>query len=269
VGGKAVVSMPVAVGAIASVVGAVVGTVTAVVVPIVTTVAATIGPIVASVGSLISGVTTAISSTVSGLWTGIKTAVTPLVEALKAGIKTIAGAIDKATAPILNPIKDGLALVHAKLKAIDAWMAAELTIVHDVIQIASAAATVKLLVDLVKGQASISEVIDKVAEGKSFETAVAIAELSKSIVTLGVGMVDTIDTHWELIETTIDTWDEQFKRELAAAIKLQKAELLAVVTPKMTTLGRNQQMVIKGIARISRHIEDESWFVAMFLRMLR
>jgi len=261
--------MPPAVAAFAAVVSTVAATVAAVVVPIVATVAAVIGPIVATIGSVLSAVTTAISSTVTGLWTGIKTAVGPLVNALKAGIETIAGAIDAATAPILTPIKDGLSLVHAKLKAIDAWVAAEMKVVHDVIQIASAAAMVKLLVDLVKGQASISEVIGKVAEGKSFETAVAIAQLSKSIVTLGVGITDTIDTHWKLIETSINTWDEQFKRELSEAIALEKAELLAIVTPKMTTLGRNQQMVIKGIARISRHLEDEHWFAVMFLRMLR
>jgi len=81
--------------------------------------------------------------------------------------------------------------------------------------------------------------------------------------------MDKIDTEYELLGATIDTFDERIEASINERMELTKAEVLSVVTPRMTTLGRNQQMVIKGIARISRHIEDESWFVAMFLRMLR
>lgn len=260
--------MPTAVVAIASVIGGVASTVAAVVAPIAAAVAATIGPIVASVGSILATVTSTISSAVVGLWDGITTAVGPLVDSLKAGIASLTNAIDTATAPILNPIKDAMSLVHAKLKAVDVWVAKELTIVHDAIEIASAAATVKLLVELVRGNASISEVISKVAEGKSFETAVAIAQLSKSIVTLGVGVVDTIDQHWQLIEAEVVTWEDQFKRNLAEAVSIQKAELLALVTPKLDILGRHQVMVTKSIARLSRHIEDETWFAFMLVKVL-
>lgn len=261
--------MPAAVVAVATVVASAAAAVAAVVVPIATAIAAIVTPVVAAIGSVLSSIGAAVSGAVQGLWTGIKTAVTPLVEALKAGIKTITGAIDTATSPILTPIKDALSVINAKLQAVDAWVAAEMKVVHDVIQITSAAAVVKLLVDLVKGQASISEVIGKVAEGKSFETAVAIAQLSKSIVTLGVGIVDTIDTHWEMIEATYNTWDESFKKELAAAIDIQKAELLALVTPKLDTLGEYGLKVNSEVARLWRHIEDEAWFGAMLMRVLR
>lgn len=260
--------MPVAVVAVASVIVSVAATVAAVVVTIAATVAAIVAPIVATIGSILSTITTTISGTVTALWAGIKTALGPLVNALKAGIETITAGIDAATAPILTPIKDALSLINDKLIAVDAWVKTELAIVHDVIQIVNAAATVKLLVDLVKGNASIAEVIDKVAEGKSFETAVAIARLSKSIVTLGVGLVDTIDTHWQLIEATYETWDEQFKMELAAAIAIQKAELLAVMTPKLDVLGSHQLTVNREVARLWRHIEDETWFMVMLLRAL-
>jgi len=146
---------------------------------------------------------------------------------------------------------------------------AALLALPDVMVIISQVATVKLLADLVKGQASISDLLDKVAEGKSFETAVAIAQLSKSIVTSTVGIMDRVDTDVGILRASIDTFDEQLKASLDEQMELTRAEVLTIVTPKMTTLGSNQKMVIKGIARISRHIEDESWFVAMFLRMLR
>lgn len=257
-----------AVVAIASVIGGVASAVAAVVVPIAAAVAAVVAPLVTTIGSVVAGIGQALAGTVGSLWTGLKTAVGPLVEGLKGAVETLSGAIDAATSPILTPIKNGLTLVNAKLKAIDAWVVAELKTVHDVIEIASAAATVKLLVDLVKGQASISEVIGKVAEGKSFETAVAIARLSNSIVTLGVGIVDRINTHWELIRKEVTTWDEVFKARLAEAIEVQKTELLSVVTPKLDTLGTYQTKVIKDVARLSRHIEDEAWFMWMLSRVL-
>lgn len=260
--------MPAAVVTIASVIVSVASAVAAVVVPIAAAVAAVVGTLVTTIGSVVAGIGKALAGTVGSLWTGIKTAIGPLVEGLKGAIETLAGAIDTATSPILTPIKNGLSLVNAKLKAIDAWVVTELKVVHDVIDIASAAATVKLLVALVKGQASISEVIGKVAEGKSFETAVAIARLSNSIVTLGVGIVDRIETHWELIHKEVTTWDEVFKAKLAMAIEIQKTELLSVVTPRLDTLGRHQQTVISGVAKLARHIEDEAWFMWMLSRAL-
>lgn len=261
--------MPAAVVAIGSVIGGVVGAVGAVVAPIAAAVAATVAPIVAGIGSVLATVTTSVSTAVAGLWTQLSTAVGPLVESLKAGIVSINAAIETATAPILMPIKDALSVVNAKLEAVDLWVSTELTMVHDAIEIASAASTVKLLVDMVKGNASIANVIGEVADGKSFETAVAIAELSKSIVTLGVGMTDLIDDHWGLIEAEITTWDEQFKKNLTEAVELEKVELLGIVTPKLAVLGDHQLKVNRDIAKLSRHIEDEAWFAAMLLRTLR
>lgn len=261
--------MPAAVVAVASVIVSVGSAVAAVIAPVVASIAAVVGTVVVSITSALAGVTAAIGSALGSLVTSLKTAVTPLINTLKGAIETIAGAIDAATSPILTPIKDGLALVNAKLKAVDAWMVKELAIVHDAIQIASAAATVKLLVDLVKGQASISEIIGKVAEGKSFETAVAIARLSKSIVTLGVGIVDRIDTNWELIKTEVETWPDQFMKELDREIEKDKVEILSLMTPRLDHLGRYQGMLTRDIAKVYRHIEDEAWFAAMLVRILR
>lgn len=261
--------MPAAVVGIGALIGGVAGAVVAVVGPIAAAVAAAVGPIVAGIGSAISAITASVSSAVAGLWTQITTAVGPLVTSLKSSIVSINAAIDAATSPILTPIMDAMSLVHTKLEAVDAWMVEELTVVHDALEIANAASTVKLLVDLVKGNAAVTEVIGKVAEGEAFETAVAIAELSKSIVTLGTGMVDRIDEHWKLTKATITTWDEQFKINLAEAVELQKTELLAVVTPKMDVLGEHQLMVTRDIARIYRHMEDVPWFAAMLVRALR
>lgn len=261
--------MPAAVVGIGALIGGVAGAVAAVVVPIAAAVSAIVGPIVASIGAVISSITTALTSTLTGLYTQITTAVGPLVEGLKAGIIKINAAIDAATSPLLTPIKDAMSLVHAKLKAVDVWMAEELTVVHDAIAIANAASTVKMLVDLVKGNAAVTEVIDKVAEGKGFETAVAIAELSKSIVTLGVGMIDRIDEHWKLTKTTVEGFKETFERNLRVETEQLRVEVLAAVTPELGRVGFEQQRVIRSIAQLNRHMEDVPWFAAMLLRTLR
>lgn len=261
--------MPAAVFAIGAVIASVASAVAAVIAPIAAAISAALAPIVASVTSIVAGVTSAIGSTIGTLAAQIKTAVTPLVTSLKAGIAKLTAAIDAATAPILTPIKDALALVNAKLEAVDVWLTAELAVVHDAIEVASAAGTVKLLVDLVKGTASISDVIGKVAEGKNFETAVAIAQLTKSIVTLGVGVVDRIDEHWQLIEAEVTTWPEMFKSELSLAIEQEKAGILSIMTPKVTEIGRYQERLNRDVARLWRHIEDESWFMYMLIKAWR
>lgn len=261
--------MPAALVFIGGVFGGVAAAIGAVAAGIGGALAGIVGGISAAIGGILSAITASVSSAVTGLWTQISTTVGPLVESLKAGILQINAAIDAATSPILTPIKDALSLVHAKLEAVDVWMVEELTVIHDAIEIANAAATVKLLVDLVKGNAAVTEVIDKVAEGKGFETAVAIAELSKSIVTLGVGMTDRIDEHWELIDAEVTTWKDAFQRNLAEAVELQKTELLAIVTPKLTKLGRYQELTFRRLAMINRHIEDVPWFATMLLKALR
>lgn len=261
--------MPAALAAIGGVIGSVAGAVASVIGPIAAGISATIGPIVASIGSVISSISASISSAVGGMWTSIKTAVTPLVESLKAGISSITKAIDAATAPILHPIRDALAVINAELKAVDAWIAVELKIVHDALEIASAAATVKLLVDLVKGTASVGDVIGKVAEGKGFETAVAIARLTKSIAELGVGVVQRFEEQWHYIESQFIHWDDQFKMQIEEAIALEKAEILGVLTPKVAVLSDASMVLNRNVAKLWRHIEDESWFAAMLLRVLR
>jgi phage-related protein len=261
--------MPAAVVAIGAVIGGVAGAVAAAVGPIAAAISATLGPIVASVTSIVAGIAGTISAAVGALATQVTNAVGPLVTSLKAGIAKIVSAITTATAPILQPLADALGLISAKLKAVDAWLVAELAIVHDAIQVASAAATVKLLVDLVKGTAGISDVIGKVAEGKGFETAVAIARLTKSIATLGVGVVDRIDEHWNIIEAEIKTWPETFGRELDMQIEQEKAEILSLMTPKIVEVGRYQERVTREVAALWRHIEDESWFAYMLVRALR
>lgn len=146
---------------------------------------------------------------------------------------------------------------------------ASLLVLPDVINIIKQASTVKLLVDLIKGQGDMTKLIGQVAEGKSVETAIAIAQLSKGIITSTVGVMDYVDSNVNILRAGIDNFDERLKTSLADEIAITKAELLAAVTPKMMTLGTNQQKVLSGIARISRHIEDESWFAAMLIRLLR
>ena len=56
---------------------------------------------------------------------------------------------------------------------------------------------------------------------------------------------------------------------LGEEIALAKAIVMGRVTPTLTTLGSTQLNVIRAVARVSRHIEDEPWFTAMLIRVLR
>lgn len=261
--------MAAAVVAIGSVIGSVASAVASVVAPIAATISAAIAPVVATISSVVGSVTAALTTTVGKVVTTITTTVGPLVAKLKVGVADLTAAIDTATKPILEPLAGGLEILHDKLKAVDTWVAEKLLIVEDVTKLIDYVATVKILTDLVKGTASISDVIGKVAEGKGFETAVAIVRLTKSIAALGVNIVDRIDTQWKILEAEVTSFEDRFKRNFEMAIEQEKARLLSIVTPKMVTLGEHQLALAQSIARVSRHIEDEAWFASMLLRLLR
>jgi hypothetical protein len=80
--------------------------------------------------------------------------------------------------------------------------------------------------------------------------------------------MDKIDQEYNLMGATVDSFDERLNSSLSMLADQAKAELMAVVTPKLDTLGKDQQLALQGVARISRHIEDEGWFAAMLIKVL-
>ena len=260
--------MAAAVAAIASLIGSVASSVAAVVGPIVGAISAAIGPVVATISSVVGSITAALGSTIQATAATVTKTVGPLLAGLKNGIATIAANITKAAEPILLPIKEGLQLVHDKLAAVDAFIGEKLAIVKDVTKVVDYIATVKILTDLVKGQASIMDVIGKIAEGNAFKTAQAIAELTRSIAALGVNIVDRIDNNWKLLKAEFTSFEDRFRHNLEERVGQTKAQILAKVTPKITELGRHQQALNRTIARLARHIEDETWFAAMLLKVM-
>jgi len=184
-------------------------------------------------------------------------------------IKGITGVIGEANVAVLTPIKDGLETIAEAVDTIREPVESITTSAGRLRELISDIASLKIVDEMLKDTADISDLLGPIAEGKFVKTAQAIGTLARSIIGTTVATMDKIDAERRLLGATIDTFDERIETSIKEKMELTKAEVLTMVTPRMETLGRNQQMVIKGIARVSRHIEDESWFVAMFLRMLR
>lgn len=285
-------------GAVAGIAGAIAGAVGGVVSAVGTIVSSTIGTIASAAGgiiSLVSKVGKFVTGTLSfdlvkigkdlagfvgniskGLTDAIKAVTVPatvVVTKVKTLFlnftQTITQVVDNVAYPILNPIKEALVTVKTVVDAVKAPVEAITEPVRMVRQTISDISSLKILGDVLDGTARVSDLLEGVASGKTAETAAAIAELTRSIATTTVATIDKIDTEFRLLDATIDTFDERLSASIDERMALAKAELMEIVTPKLTTLGSNQSLVLRGMARISRHIEDEGWFAAMLLRILR
>jgi len=170
-------------------------------------------------------------------------------------------------------------------------MEASLLQLPDVIGIINEVATLKVLGDMIAGNASIADLLGKVSEGRSFETARSIALLSKEIMTTGINIMDLVDTNVGILKASIEGFDERVKENLRIFGEEAKAEILKAVTPridrlglsisgirerqdnifapKLSGLGRYQMGMNRGIARVFRHVEDQPWFMYMLIRALK
>jgi len=290
------------VSGIGSIVGGIASTLGGALAPIIDTIGGIANWVVTSVGqtasSLVKTVGDAVKPFLDGLGKAIKSVTEavgkvtkPILEPIKAGLETIKGAVEKVgqwvnTAfhpsarlaelqkahPELWEMSQGYTdsfIMYLEDAAIISSTEASLLALPDVFVTINQVATLKVLADLVKGQASVTDLLGKVADGSSVMTAVAIAELSKSIITSTVGIMDHVDTDIGILRASIDAFDETVKSSLQQYASETKAEILAAVTPKLNYLGDNQQKVTAAVARLARHIEDEGWFAAMLLRVLR
>lgn len=233
--------------------------------PIVQTVADVAGTIANTVTALSKGLTTAIES----ITLPVMKTVTKWKRILTDPVKEVFEVVDEAATAIITPIKETLQAVKGVVDTIRAPVDAILEPVKAIRETIESVSSLKIIGDVLDGTRDLSELIGPIAKGKSAATAQAIVELYKSIVVTTISTMDKIDSEFVLLGATIDSFDERIKTSIQEKMALAKAEVLSVVTPQMTTLGRNQGLVIRGIARISRHVEDEAWFVAMLLRALR
>jgi phage-related protein len=292
--GGAAAAVTGAVAGIASLIGGAVAGLTSAIGGIAGSVVGTIGSVVGGVSTFLSDVGKFLTGSLNfdlakigksiadtagaiagGLSTAIKAVTVPITETVTWTKKVFLNryqeftkVIDNVAYPILNPIKETLQTVKTVVDAVKEPVDALMEPVKLVRETISDISSLKIIGDVLDGTAKISDLLGPVAEGKTAETAAAIAELTKAIATTTVGTIDKVDVEFKMLGATIDTFDERIKTSVAEKVAISKAEILAKVTPRLDRLGKYQAKVISGIARLSRHIEDEQWFAFMLLRAL-
>jgi len=258
---------------------------------VVTSVGQTAGGLVKTIGETVKPFLNRIGSAIKMVANQINTVTKPLLEPIKIGLEVVKGALDKVNQWVTTAFHPSARLAELKLAHPELWemsqgytdsfvmylkdaaiissTEASLLALPDVFVTINQVATLKVLADLVAGQGSISELLGKVSEGQGMATATAIAQLSKSIVTSTVGIMDRVDTDIGILRSEINAFDETVKSSVAQYADQFKAEVMASVTPKLNYLGDNQQKVTAAVARLARHLEDEGWFAAMLIKVLR
>lgn len=283
--------MPVVVGIVGAIVGAVASAVTAVatvigsaIVGAVAAVVGVIGSVLAPIAKVIEGVVAGISSivakagtwitqtlgqTVEGFIETVGKPVGQVLEGLKSGIEKLVGVIEGKLEPVLSPIKDALQLTYDKLKAIDTWIRTQLKPLTEVVDLVEKVTSLKVLTDLMRGQADIMDLINELSRGGKRSTAVAIASLLKSITELGINLIDHTEKQYTLFSEKIRTSDETFK---AALDQLQRdvADKMAIRFDNLDKVlfERTDSLAMK-VAAITRRTEDLPWFAYMLLQVLK
>lgn len=290
-----------AVAAIGSVVATVLSTLGSAVAPILQTVGGVGKAILSTIGQTAHGLVKVVANAARPFAEGLRTAINtvtgaidvatrPILEPIKAGLEVIAGAVNKvgqwvntafhpsarmaelqAAHPELWEMSQGYTDTFLTLLQGDGIISAteaSLLTLPDVLGTINQVATLKVLSDLVQGQASVSDLLGRIESSAGLATASAIAQLSKTIITSSVSLMDRVDTEVGILRTAIDTFDERLEKNLDLYAAQTKAEIVGLVTPKLETLGDRQQQINKRIAAITRHIDDRAWFVAMLLKTL-
>lgn len=291
-----------AVAAIGSVIGAITSTIGSALAPVlqtvgglanwvVTSVGQTVGSLVQTIATTTKPFITKLSEAIGNLVTGITETTRPILEPIKDGLQIVYDKVQTVNQWVTSAFHPSARLDELQRAYPEIWSEwagdkdlflnslasrniissteAVLLRLPDAIETINQIATLKVLSDLVRGQASIGELLGKISEGKGFETAQAIALLIKNIASTTVGIMDRVDTEVGVLRASIETFDERVNSSLTEMTEQTKASILADVTPKMVILGGQQIQLSQQIAKVSRHIEDEAWFAAMLLRLLR
>jgi hypothetical protein len=268
--GSAVVSV---VATVASVIGSVLGPVFSTIGSLVSglgsIISSTIVPILQTIGTIANFVIEGIGATLQGIVSAAKATLGPVIEGINGAITTILEAITAPLEPILKPLADALGVINAELKAIDSAVTAALGPVREAIDLIGTVASLKIIYDMLTGQANVFEAIEVIAKKGKLGMMQAIAELSSQIVTTSVGIMDKYDTEINLLAASIDTFDEKLAESGRNLMDAFNAEVAATITPKFESVGRTSEWLNRKIAALYRRVEDKPWFEAMLLKILR
>jgi len=294
-----------AIGPVVSFIGSSVGKIASVIGTAVSAVGQTIGNIGGAVfnaiGTAAGGVIKTIGSAAKKLSSGLVKVIKDITKAMgdgisgllrpiRDGLKVVNNTVNKIASWVNSAFHPTAELQNLKTAHPDIWAAAggndklfiqdlvtsgtisptqaSLLGMPDVINIINEASSLKILSDLVKGNAGIWGLLDTIAGGNSYDTAKAIAKLSQQILQTSTGIIDQVSTDVELLQASIMGFDENVRRSMQMLIDETKAEVIARFTPKIDILGKYGLELNRKIAAIFRHVEDEDWFLIMLLRIL-
>jgi len=224
--------------------------------------------IAGNIGETVKSLSAGLTKAIEGITLPVTKTVETTTRYCHRFITSIVEVIDEPATAILSPIKATLVGVKNVVDAIKAPIDALLAPVVAIRETIRSIYDLKILADIITGHGRIAQLVGPIAEGKSVETAQAIIELSRSIAETTITTMDKVNTESRLMAASIDAFDERIKTSVKEMMELTKAEVLAMTTPKLTTLGAHQTKVISVVAKLSRHIEDEAWFAAMLFRSL-
>jgi len=223
------------------------------------------GQVIANVAKAVTGTITAMSKSLTTVIENIKAKIVTYYElSLGKLMKPMFEGADK----ILAPIKDTLTSIKGAVDAVKAPIEAIMEPLKAARELLNAVSSLKILGDLLKGQASVADALSAIAGDQVSSNAAAILTLYRDITNTTIDIVDKVDVETKLLWTSIDQFDERIKTSVNEGVELAKAGVMNIVTPRLDTIGTAQAKAAGEIAMLNRHLEDVPWFAWMLLRLL-
>jgi len=254
------------------------------------TIGGAVGFIGDTVGGIAGDVLDSLGEFVSDVWEGFSEVVTDVAENLDETITGLGEKIEEFAkdlnkeiefafgktmeAPnsimhkILTPINKSLKTVKTVVDAINEPIEAITAPIKSARELIQKISSFKIVEEILKGEKDVLDFLYAWADDETNRAITEFAELYRDITGSTVAIIDRIDIETDMLWTTIDTFEETLKSSAAEFEKRLEAELKGVITPKLDTLGTTQQKVIRDISRLSRHLEDQTWFMAMLIKAL-
>jgi len=250
-----------AVAAAVTTVAAVAVTVASIIASVVAAVTATIGPIISGIGQVVGNAVAVVTENVLAATEAISTAIQSAIEVVMNGISNL-------TQPILEPIKDTLVVLDKMTASINTYVTTTLEPVMALIETAEKVSGLFMVVNLLKGAESVTDVMRIVAYQNGVQTARAIAILYNQIVRTAYDTMqliqDTAATFNSRVihaEERIRESNEQALEELRGRIKEQQIRMEGAL------LGRTH-FFERRVDAVAKKTEDLAWFGDMMVKVL-
>jgi len=276
--------------AIGSAVASAAGTVAAAAAAIATAVATAVATVASAVAAIASAIADVAATIASATWQVVSTlgqgVLSPLTNAAQAaaqtiidttqgiasglwqGIQNIGAAINNVTAPILQPIQNGLNQIYIDLQWYDAWLKVNLAPLWDAVAWFDKLASMKMLYDLITGTVDISKLLSAIAQAAGMKTAIAIATLTGQIISLGAHMIQKVDDLATAVSDRIDNAQELLKtnfQKMITQLDVHYTQQLAGIQDTLTGQSLDFQ---RTMTAITRKYESMPWFLSMLIRAL-